>query len=384
MVDRTFPVAGSRLWNSLPHDITSAPALRFCSRLNFLKKLISVFFPVLSPNYSLLLQWFSSFLTLDHFKKSFALVQSVVICQLWCTRVRHFPGPAFSSPSIWSVIFQPCVFSLCSFLVRHFQVLQIQRLRRLQTRRAHFPVSPWGEFGGHWSLPINSLQLVFFVCVYVCCGMRWWYWKHDATTTINLLFTGFHHDPNIDSITAGSVSWPWDLDLLPSVDTLYFVAMSSIIEYWMSVLLKTPSVWKWMGEYPQQFFIRRNHYLSKFHHRRGKLIVVIPSQTSWLFFSRIFQTIAVVFYISSSLVFFVLFRKLLPLKGLEFLSALKISHIVLTSAIQNTQIAKYVATAENAVIFRFRYNLTLLKYRDILRYRYNAHHYLRHCPTHGL
>jgi len=50
------------------------------------------------------------------------------ICQLWCISgsiisrscifqpcdlVRHFPGPAFSS--------------LCSFLVRHFQVLQIQR-----------------------------------------------------------------------------------------------------------------------------------------------------------------------------------------------------------------------------------------------------------------
>jgi len=34
--------------------------------------------------------------------------------ELCCyTRVRHFPGPAFSS--------------LCSFLVRHFQVLQIQR-----------------------------------------------------------------------------------------------------------------------------------------------------------------------------------------------------------------------------------------------------------------
>jgi len=36
--------------------------------------------------------------------------------ELCCTRVRHFPGPAFSS--------------LCSFLIRHFQVLQIQRPRR--------------------------------------------------------------------------------------------------------------------------------------------------------------------------------------------------------------------------------------------------------------
>ena len=34
MGDRAFPVAGSRLWNSLPHDVTSAPTLPvFCSRL---------------------------------------------------------------------------------------------------------------------------------------------------------------------------------------------------------------------------------------------------------------------------------------------------------------------------------------------------------------
>ena len=32
----------------------------------------------------------------------------------------------FFSPAIWSVIFQPCFFSLCYFLVRHFQGLQVQ------------------------------------------------------------------------------------------------------------------------------------------------------------------------------------------------------------------------------------------------------------------
>jgi len=29
MGDRAFPVAGSRLWNSLPHDVTSAPNFLF-------------------------------------------------------------------------------------------------------------------------------------------------------------------------------------------------------------------------------------------------------------------------------------------------------------------------------------------------------------------
>ena len=33
------------------------------------------------------------------------------ICNLWCSQVRHFPGPAFSS--------------CCYFVVRHFQILQI-------------------------------------------------------------------------------------------------------------------------------------------------------------------------------------------------------------------------------------------------------------------
>jgi len=34
MGDRAFPVAGSRLWNTLPHDVTSAPTLPvFCNRL---------------------------------------------------------------------------------------------------------------------------------------------------------------------------------------------------------------------------------------------------------------------------------------------------------------------------------------------------------------
>ena len=34
MSDRAFPVAGSRLWNSLPHEVTSASTLPvFCSRL---------------------------------------------------------------------------------------------------------------------------------------------------------------------------------------------------------------------------------------------------------------------------------------------------------------------------------------------------------------
>jgi len=36
MGDRAFPVAGSRLWNSLPHEVTPASTLPvglFCSRL---------------------------------------------------------------------------------------------------------------------------------------------------------------------------------------------------------------------------------------------------------------------------------------------------------------------------------------------------------------
>jgi len=34
MGDRAFPVAGSRLWNSLPYEVTSAPTLPvFPSRL---------------------------------------------------------------------------------------------------------------------------------------------------------------------------------------------------------------------------------------------------------------------------------------------------------------------------------------------------------------
>jgi len=42
--DRAFPVAGSRLWNSLPTDVTSAITLPvFCSRLR--TYLFSVSFP---------------------------------------------------------------------------------------------------------------------------------------------------------------------------------------------------------------------------------------------------------------------------------------------------------------------------------------------------
>ena len=42
--DRTFPVAGSRLWNRLPTDVTSATTLPFfCSRLK--SYLFSVSFP---------------------------------------------------------------------------------------------------------------------------------------------------------------------------------------------------------------------------------------------------------------------------------------------------------------------------------------------------
>jgi len=40
--------------------------------------------------------------------------------ELCCTRDRHFPGPEFST--------------LCSFLVRHFQILQIQRPRLIWHR----------------------------------------------------------------------------------------------------------------------------------------------------------------------------------------------------------------------------------------------------------
>jgi len=42
--DRAFPVAGSRLWNSLPTDVTSTTTLPvFCSRLK--SYLFSVSFP---------------------------------------------------------------------------------------------------------------------------------------------------------------------------------------------------------------------------------------------------------------------------------------------------------------------------------------------------
>jgi len=45
MGDRAFPVAGSRLWNTLPHDVNSARTLPvFCNRLN--TYLFMLFFPV--------------------------------------------------------------------------------------------------------------------------------------------------------------------------------------------------------------------------------------------------------------------------------------------------------------------------------------------------
>jgi len=45
-----------------------------------------------------------------------ALIQTVVICQLSCKQLCHFPGPAFSSPSIWCVVFRPCFFQSLSFV----------------------------------------------------------------------------------------------------------------------------------------------------------------------------------------------------------------------------------------------------------------------------
>ena len=59
MDDRAFPVAGSRLWNSLPHEVTSAFTLPvFCSRLMYvctkLKKLNQMYRTVVRwwKNYS--------------------------------------------------------------------------------------------------------------------------------------------------------------------------------------------------------------------------------------------------------------------------------------------------------------------------------------------
>jgi len=44
--DRAFPVAGSRLWNSLPHDVTSAPTLTVFR--NRLKTYLLPFLPIIS------------------------------------------------------------------------------------------------------------------------------------------------------------------------------------------------------------------------------------------------------------------------------------------------------------------------------------------------
>jgi len=69
MGDRAFPVAGSRLWNTLPHDVTSAPTLPvFCNRVKAHPFKLSFSFnqTVIFPGFP---QWLSSFSeTLDHYK----------------------------------------------------------------------------------------------------------------------------------------------------------------------------------------------------------------------------------------------------------------------------------------------------------------------------
>ena len=60
MGDRAFPVAGSRLWNGLPHDVTSASTLPV-----FLQSPkdspVPAFLPCRLDFQTLDLQWFSSF-----------------------------------------------------------------------------------------------------------------------------------------------------------------------------------------------------------------------------------------------------------------------------------------------------------------------------------
>jgi len=63
MGDRDFPVAGSRLWNNLPHEVTCAPTPPVFSSLHS----VSTFVPFrLETLFTPGLQWFSSSWTLGH------------------------------------------------------------------------------------------------------------------------------------------------------------------------------------------------------------------------------------------------------------------------------------------------------------------------------